>query len=46
MFDQFMYNDNKFLIIVAGGNIRDGNRNYIVGTLAIGKNILAGKKHH
>lgn len=46
VFDQFMYNNNEFLIIVAGGNIGDNNKKYTVGTPATGKNILADKKQH
>ena len=41
-----MFNNDEFLIVVAGGNIGEGNAYNTVGEPATGKNIIAVGSHH
>ncbi|KAL7513731.1 hypothetical protein ACHAXN_010998 [Cyclotella atomus] len=46
IFDDFMFENDEFLIVVAAGNIGEGNAYYTVGEPATGKNIIAVGSHH
>lgn len=45
-FDQFMYDNDDFLILVAAGNSGYGDKPHTVGSPATGKNIIAVGAHH
>jgi len=45
-FDQFMYENDDFLILVAAGNSGAGDAPQTVGSPATGKNIIAVGAHH
>eukprot|EP00804_Cyclotella_cryptica_P001480 CCRYP_003711-RB/>CCRYP_003711-RB protein AED:0.06 eAED:0.06 QI:416/1/1/1/1/1/7/71/879 len=46
IFDDFMFSNDEFLIVVAAGNIGEGNAYNTVGEPATGKNIIAVGSHH
>mmetsp|Transcript_31675 Transcript_31675/g.57322 ORF Transcript_31675/g.57322 Transcript_31675/m.57322 type:complete len:600 (-) Transcript_31675:437-2236(-) len=45
-FDQFMYDNDDFLILIAAGNSGHGDAPNTVGSPATGKNIIAVGAHH
>ena len=45
-FDQFMYENDDFLILVAAGNSGAGDAMYTVGSPATAKNVIAVGSHH
>ena len=45
-FDQYMYDDDEFLICIAAGNSGAGDAPFTVGSPATGKNIIAVGAHH
>lgn len=45
-FDQYMYDNDEFLIVVAAGNSGNGDAPNTVGTPATAKNIIAVGAHH
>jgi len=45
-FDQYMFDNDEFLIVVAAGNSGHGDAAYTVGTPATAKNVIAVGAHH